>query len=305
MFGLKELFRRPAPLSSYSTVSIAVSTSTNNIEVILPAKKLSITERFIRYWSARQFSTGIVVSVSLHITALTILAYTAVSSFTAATIFSGRSQSARIELISTADQPPVEEFQDVPFALALETTFHQPEIEPEPPSESKTEPAKDWPCTEQVALQDPCPNDPSPHLESEMLRRQTERVDCRAVTVTENRPAPRRRSTQLYKLQKVALSDPQTFGMDDRTPPKLESNPSPIYPVEARVHGIEGVVLLRMEIRSDGTVGNVELVKSSNFSILDRAAIETVRKWSFHPARQAGSPVASTAVLPVRFRIVR
>jgi protein TonB len=37
--------------------------------------------------------------------------------------------------------------------------------------------------------------------------------------------------------------------------------------------------------------------------MLDRAALDTVARWTFEPARAAGVPVSSTAVIPIRFSL--
>jgi protein TonB len=70
----------------------------------------------------------------------------------------------------------------------------------------------------------------------------------------------------------------------------------------ARRLGAQGVVLLRVQVRKDGTVATVELARSSGFSILDDSAARTVREsWQFVPARIDGTPIASWVEVPIRF----
>jgi periplasmic protein TonB len=66
---------------------------------------------------------------------------------------------------------------------------------------------------------------------------------------------------------------------------------------------IEGDVLLRLRIETDGSVGAVEVVRSSGHEILDNAAVTGVAKWHGMPAQIAGQPIAATVLLPVRFEM--
>lgn len=84
--------------------------------------------------------------------------------------------------------------------------------------------------------------------------------------------------------------------------PNYGVNPKPPYPMLARRLGAQGVVLLRIQVREDGTVATVELARSSGFAMLDDSATRTVREsWQFVPARIDGTPVASWVEVPIRF----
>jgi protein TonB len=62
--------------------------------------------------------------------------------------------------------------------------------------------------------------------------------------------------------------------------------------MRARRMGDQGEVLLDVLVAPDGKVSDVRLKQSSGSSLLDRTAIETVRKWRFTPATVDGEPVA-------------
>jgi protein TonB len=64
------------------------------------------------------------------------------------------------------------------------------------------------------------------------------------------------------------------------------------------------VVLLSVDISSDGRATHVSLDRSSGSPSLDTAAIDAVYAWTFEPAKDAGDPVASRVVVPVRFSLV-
>lgn len=90
----------------------------------------------------------------------------------------------------------------------------------------------------------------------------------------------------------------------DALPQSHPSNPKPPYPREALRQGWEGVVYLRASIAADGSVSEVLVHRSSGVPVLDAVALETVRqKWRFAPARRGNTPVASEAILPIRFVI--
>jgi len=80
-------------------------------------------------------------------------------------------------------------------------------------------------------------------------------------------------------------------------------NPAPSYPLSARRRGQEGRVILRVEVLPEGGVGDVILEKSSGVASLDQAALDTVRRWRFRPARENGRPVAATVQVPIRFAL--
>ncbi|WP_146577677.1 energy transducer TonB [Neorhodopirellula pilleata] len=84
---------------------------------------------------------------------------------------------------------------------------------------------------------------------------------------------------------------------------EFTSNPPPKYPANAAVNRIEGNVLLKLFVNARGIVERVEIVRSSGHDILDDAARNAVSRWRGKPATRQGRPVASTEVLPIRFRL--
>ena len=85
--------------------------------------------------------------------------------------------------------------------------------------------------------------------------------------------------------------------------PGYAQNPKPSYPEEARKKGLEGEVLLRVEVLADGRAGRLELKKSSGHEILDRSAMTTVKEWKFTPANSGNGSVSSWVNIPIRFRL--
>lgn len=126
--------------------------------------------------------------------------------------------------------------------------------------------------------------------------------------VPERRPPPRHR-TSAASAPPAAVSAPAASTAVTEaaaaTPEPLGAleNKSPQYPKLARQRGQEGEVTLRVEVSGQGQALNVSIQKSSGHSLLDKAALDAVKKWRFRPARQNGAPVPGTAVVIVEFRL--
>ncbi len=88
----------------------------------------------------------------------------------------------------------------------------------------------------------------------------------------------------------------------DSRPYRLQ-NPRPVYPALARRRGMQGRVVLSVRVSASGTVDSVSILESSGFTILDRSALNCVRKWHFVPARKGEKNIASWLQLPVRFSL--
>ena len=80
-------------------------------------------------------------------------------------------------------------------------------------------------------------------------------------------------------------------------------NPPPVYPPLARRMGEQGRVFLRVLVAADGVAQQVELKTSSGSPRLDQAALDTVKRWRFVPARQGDQSVAAWVVVPISFSL--
>ncbi|HVY38050.1 MAG TPA: energy transducer TonB, partial [Polyangia bacterium] len=80
-------------------------------------------------------------------------------------------------------------------------------------------------------------------------------------------------------------------------------NPRPAYPDVAMRHEWEGQVLLRVRVSPAGRVEALEIERSSGHDVLDQAALESVRGWTFVPSRQGGVAVSGWVSVPVAFRL--
>lgn len=76
------------------------------------------------------------------------------------------------------------------------------------------------------------------------------------------------------------------------------------YPEAAREEGVQGQVAVRFLINANGEVTTPEVIRSSSHKVLDRAALQLVKrmpKWK--PATYKGKPVKIYSVLPVIFKL--
>ena len=91
---------------------------------------------------------------------------------------------------------------------------------------------------------------------------------------------------------------------------KVEVKPKPIvqakprYPDLARRAGIEGQTVVKALVDIDGSIMDVQILKSSGNQMLDEAALAAARKWKFSPAKQRDKFVRVYVSIPINFRLV-
>ncbi len=89
----------------------------------------------------------------------------------------------------------------------------------------------------------------------------------------------------------------------DVNEPVLVSKVNPAYPAEAKKNKVEGEVVLKTTIGIDGSVLNVEVVKSPD-PALSAAAADAVKQWKYKPATtKKGKPVQVIATVTVNFKL--
>lgn len=100
--------------------------------------------------------------------------------------------------------------------------------------------------------------------------------------------------------KEIIPSSASAFVQADSRPFALD-NPKPVYPLSARRRGVQGVVLLQVNVSDEGAVTGIHIMRSSGFRILDIAALNSVKRWRFMPALQGELKVNSTVQVPIRF----
>ena len=94
----------------------------------------------------------------------------------------------------------------------------------------------------------------------------------------------------------VLLTEPTQDGGDQQV--ALERGQ---LTTQLRLEAREGRVVLRILIRTNGTVARAEVARSSGQSALDQAAVLAVGSWRFDPATRNGAAIEAWVLIPVRF----
>ena len=82
---------------------------------------------------------------------------------------------------------------------------------------------------------------------------------------------------------------------------KLVKKIEPIYPLAARQASIEAVVKLHAIIAKDGSIVQLEVISAD--PLLQQAALEAVRQWTYEPTLVEGKPVQVNTTIDVIFEL--
>ena len=116
-------------------------------------------------------------------------------------------------------------------------------------------------------------------------------------------PSPSRSPSVEEETTQVAKYPSLSEGEAIFIHPKYAENPKPLYPREARKKGFQGEVVLKVEVLSNGLVGQVAVKNSSGHEILDRSALSAVKQWKFFPAKRGESTISSWVNIPIKFQL--
>lgn len=131
-------------------------------------------------------------------------------------------------------------------------------------------------------------------------QRKTEKFELKATDSSKpvssqlalNKPAKAKKTT-------VGANSPQLVSK-----PTFATKPSAVkYPRLAKRRGIEGTVLVEVQIAKDGHQVKQKLIKSSGANVLDNAALKAIKKWRFSPHIVDGIAIAHRVQIPVRFKL--
>ena len=190
-------------------------------------------------------------------------------------------------LSGLATRPPDEEAR--PFSMRMLPAEPPPAASPLPPPR----PAPTRPAAAPPSLQPP-PR-PAPVLAA------TAPAAVTAFTVPAQpavaMPAPAAAPVAASAAAATPATVPARFDAD------YLHNPKPSYPALSRRMGEEGRVVLRVQVKADGTAETVDVAESSGFPRLDQAARDAVQRWRFVPARRGDQAVPSSIRVPLLFRL--
>jgi protein TonB len=161
-----------------------------------------------------------------------------------------------------------------------------------PPPEIKRQQVVRKKLTRKVPIPDPTPDEPEPIREPEPeIEPEPLPPDVEFVIGVPEPPPP---------------SGPLLAGVGNVSNPILipESKVDPEYPELARVARLEGNVILQAIIHDDGTVGEIEVLRTNRPNMgFEEAAMEAVSQWRYKPALQNGRPVEVYFTVFVNFTL--
>jgi TonB family protein len=88
----------------------------------------------------------------------------------------------------------------------------------------------------------------------------------------------------------------------DVTAPRPIHTVEAAYTEEARQAGVQGAVVLYLEISADGRPENIR-VRTGLRPDLDKNAVAAIEQWTFEPARKDGKPVRTAEIMAVTFQL--
>jgi TonB family protein len=96
----------------------------------------------------------------------------------------------------------------------------------------------------------------------------------------------------------------ETFTPTEFTPPSLQQDIQPDYPLLAMRDGLEGSVEMNLLVDRNGDVKRAVVHRSSGYEILDIAAKEFAKKLQYDPARKEGKPIEVWVSRVMHFQLV-
>ena len=182
-----------------------------------------------------------------------------------------------------------------PLTVTLEAAAALPAIEN--PQPAQVEPPKKVIASQRALAVPPVHQHVTP---SPVTVERVETASPVAAPVAVSTPAP-----VMIAKSPSPVSVPQAA--DAIEPPHFDvaylNNPKPAYPPMARRLGLEGVVVLRVQVSVKGVPEQVAVAQTSGMAMLDEAASKAVQSWTFVPARRGDSPIAHAVDVPIRFQL--
>lgn len=194
------------------------------------------------------------------------------------------------ETAAPAPQPPSPAVDAPPPPPPPETHASEPPaLEPPPDSHAVVVPRPAEACP--TDLRPPLPTPPEPEPQPEPNPESDPPKES---------PPPQ---PQQPSVATPATPAPSQARVAADKPPVPRRRIKPEYPKGARERGEEGDVTLELDISATGTVDGVRVIASCGFAELEQAAIQTVKRARFEPARRGSARVPSSARLTLNFRL--
>jgi TonB family protein len=87
-------------------------------------------------------------------------------------------------------------------------------------------------------------------------------------------------------------------------PPAVSYSVLPKYPISALERDLEGTTILSVYVGMSGKPERIEVKQSAGLAEFDKSAKTAVSQWSFSPASQGGTAIASNFEIPIVFKLM-
>ena len=113
--------------------------------------------------------------------------------------------------------------------------------------------------------------------------------------------------SESLRLKKISAADPisslaTVADLPERTAPRAIKQSRPKFPFEMRRAGIAGEVVVAFTVKTDGSVGDAGVARSSQREF-EAAAVKAVSEWRFKPAQFGGVPIEVRMQTPIVFTL--
>jgi len=109
--------------------------------------------------------------------------------------------------------------------------------------------------------------------------------------VKTNAPEVNPSSTGIYEVASIDI------------PPRIKRYSPPLYPARAKGQRIEGKVVVRCVVSAGGKIQDAKVIQAEPAGYFERAALKSVVKWTFVPAKFKGKKVAVYVDIPLSFSL--
>lgn len=205
--------------------------------------------------------------------------------------------------------------EEAVVAGPLRVSIVRPAPDPEPEAPPLAEATQDTPqeASSEAVAAPPAPQSVEPVRPQPVAVVERPRVKPEAARKPrQDKPSPAPRSVTPTPARRTpvapaAASAAVTPVVPLQSPPRFDAdylhNPPPAYPPLARRMHLEGRVVLRVHVGHEGRPLEVLVDTGSGYDILDRAALDAVRRWRFVPARRGAEAIAAWVRVPLAFHI--
>ncbi len=108
--------------------------------------------------------------------------------------------------------------------------------------------------------------------------------------------------TEMITVEKATVVQTKDFVYelsDIEEPPRIIRAFPPEYPVKAKAENIEGKVMVRFVVDTDGSAQEPEVVMAAPYGIFEESTLEVIELYQFEPAVMNGMPVNCIVQMPI------